>query len=57
MQTEFKMQTDKKNCFLRQKRVNIRFYNFVSIVLFIHAKPFHRVFMAVIPWVPEGFSS
>ena len=39
------MQADKKKLFLRQKRVNIRFYNFV---LFTHAKTFHRVFMALI---------
>ena len=27
LQIRYKMQTNKKNIFLRQKRVNIRFYN------------------------------
>ena len=56
LQTRYKMQTadcrlstkcrlTRKNFFLRQKRVNMRFYNFV---LFTHAKTFHRVFMALI---------
>ena len=40
-----KCRLTRKNFFLRQKRVNIRFYNFV---LFTHAKTFHRVFMALI---------
>ena len=33
LQTKYQMQTDKKNCFLRQKRVKIPFYNLPIMTL------------------------
>ena len=49
------MQTAKKNVFLRQKRINIRFYNLpISITCSTMRKPFIELFTAVIDRDPPG---